>query len=641
MAAGRIGRLGAASAGLARAAVFVVLLGLGARPSNAHIVVEEPWNPAAAGYQTMIFLANLQPVPWQQVEQAFVTHLPVALGTRSARESLAEIGPGGDAGAIEAVLAAIAQQDRQALYESATRALSSAIRHQLQLAARSLAEPAVAVRHIETARSLYRAFEKFIQQADPDAYRVLGRAWLGLNSSLGSAGIVGKGGVAADNSAFQVARDTIVAYMQANYEPAAFEERDKLAPVPESIIQSGTDFQITPWLPPGTNFNDQNPLPRLVLNFEEQGIDEKDLLLVAYGDMLFDSPRIFGLPARANRLSCSICHNRSDINNSFFIPGISHQAGAVDVDGEFFNAMFNDRRADSIDIPSLRGLRFTAPYGRDGREASLRDFTRNVIVNEFGGPEPTPFMLDALVAYMTEFDLLPNSKVNGDGILGAGASQAERRGETLFRKPFEQMDGKSCASCHIPSSNFLDRRSHDIGSRAGNYEHGRDGAFDTPTLLGARFTAPYFHDGSLPSLASVVDWFDSRFALALSDGERADLTAYVEAIGDADEPFEIYEGRNTPFALAFGELTTFASTLDTLLPARDAFHAKLMIETVAPDLVADAAGMSNTTRKGVVYEMAELLAGIGESIDRADWKKAQELWAEFKELEQEHAAQMY
>ena len=90
----------------------------------------------------------------------------------------------------------------------------------------------------------------------------------------------------------------------------------------------------------------------------------------------------------------------------------------------------------------------------------------------------------------------------------------------------------ACASCHVPSSNFLDRQAHDIGSVAAPYQGARSGALDTPTLLGSRFTAPYFHDGSLPTLASVVDWFDGRYGLALSEAERSDLTAYLEAVGD-------------------------------------------------------------------------------------------------------------
>ena len=49
----------------------------------------------------------------------------------------------------------------------------------------------------------------------------------------------------------------------------------------------------------------------------------------------------------------------------------------------------------------------------------------------------------------------------------------------------------------------------------------------------------------------MVDWFDTSYRLGLSVAERADLTAYVETVGDADQPFEVFEGKHTPFRLAF------------------------------------------------------------------------------------------
>ena len=52
---------------------------------------------------------------------------------------------------------------------------------------------------------------------------------------------------------------------------------------------------------------------------EERGFEETDLPLAAYGDMLFDSPAIFGEPARSMGIACSTCHNRSDINTQRII----------------------------------------------------------------------------------------------------------------------------------------------------------------------------------------------------------------------------------------------------------------------------------------------------------------------------------
>ena len=83
---------------------------------------------------------------------------------------------------------------------------------------------------------------------------------------------------------------------------------------------------------------------------------------------------------------------------------------------------------DAVTPPSLRGARYLAPYGHDGRFASLRDFIRNVIVNEFAGPEPSPQVLDALETYVKEIAFLPNPKLAAGGRLSARASDAARRG---------------------------------------------------------------------------------------------------------------------------------------------------------------------------------------------------------------------
>jgi cytochrome c peroxidase len=605
--------------------------------AQAHIVAEKPWHPVAASYRTMLFLGNLKPVVWDLIAEAYDQKHAAVTVTRPAKEYL----DGLDGSPGNAIVKAIANQDRQALYEATTRAVSQLLRNALADASRSLSTPGGAQQKILDAQAIYRAFGDFIAQADPTGHKNLGLAWLQLTSSLGSRGVLGVGGAAVDKQAFARSRKTIDDYLIANFEPKRFMRRKSLTPQPETIVVASGEIKMAAWLPPGTNLNDQNPLPKLFLNFEERGIDEQDLPLIAYGDMLFDSPIIFGKPGSSLGIACSTCHNRSDINQTFFIPGISHQHGSIDVRGSFFNPLFNDRRRNSLDIPSLRGLRFTGPYGRDGRFSSLRNFTRNVIVNEFAGAEPTPFMLDALVAYMREFDFLPNAKLNQQGRLTEKASAAAQRGEKLFRKPFPQMDGKSCASCHMPSANFLDRKAHNIGSAKPGYAGARDAAFDTPTLLSARFTAPYFHDGSLPTLASVVDWFDAKYMLRLTKAERADLTSYVEAVGDANEPYQEFRGRETTFRLAWEELTTFATTFDTLLPKRDVKHAELMLATVAPDLAADASAMSNLAAKPKVIELAGLLQNMRKAIAANDWKLAGQQWATFKKLQTKYDGGMY
>ena len=610
--------LGAFIAALASA---LVLSG----PVAATPAKEAPWLPEAAAYRLTLFLANLEPLPWDDVGTAWAEPYR---GSEFAVGALAWLNGSSDIGPAP-LLDAITREDRQAVYAEATRLIARRIDEELDRAVMA-DDSARAQQAVRTARELYRAFADGIAAADPDASRRIGLAWLELNSSTGSAGVLGAGATPASRKTMEAAREVISLYLAENYLVDDFAPRRTLSALPETFVLSGRTIEVPPSLPPGSDIFDQDPLPRLVLNFEEQGIDETDLPLVAYGDMLFDSAQIFGNPAQDLGVACSTCHNRSDVNQRLFIPGASHQPGAIDVDGAFFNPIFNDGRDDPIDIPSLRGLRFTGPYGRDGRFASLRDFTRNVIVNEFGGDEPTPFMLDALLAYMLEFDFLPNSMLTPDGQLTEAAPEAAQRGEAIFNTPFAALGDRSCASCHVPDTNFLDRQAHDIGSVASAYDGARTGAMDTPTLLGTAYTAPYFHDGSLPTLAAVVDWFDESKALGLTAAERADLTAYLETVGAADEPYEAFDAENTAFRLAFSELTTFASTLNTLLPQRDAEHILLLTDTVAADLSADASTMSNLAARPEVYALAERLAEVGAAVRGEDWLAAEASWTAFK-----------
>jgi len=627
---GLLHRIGCTACRLAGIGGVALCLSLGAAQATA--VKEAPWRPAAAAYRATLFFANLDPVPWPLIADTW--HKPYD-GAATITPGHAAISASAGQASADAIDAAIAAQDSDALFAAINRALAGALLHHLDRAAAGL-DARQAAGPIATARELYRAIEDGIAAADPQNARSLGLAWLDLSTAAGSRGVLGAGATDADRARFDAARAVIVDYITANFAPRAFSPRGKYLPVPESHAQA----DMPAWLPPGAYLGDQTPLPRLVLRFEEQGIDEATLPLIAYGDMLFDSPEMYGEPARSLGISCSMCHNRGDANRALFIPGISARPGGLDVDGAFFHGLFNDRRDDHVDTPSLRGLRYTGPYGRIGRFPTIRAVTRNVIVAEFGGPEPTPFMLDAIVAYINEFDFLPNAKLTADGRLSDAASEAAHRGVAIFRQRFEGMGNMACADCHAPSANFVDGRQHNIGSDVA-YAGDISGSFDTPTLLGSRFSAPYFHDGTLPTLASVIDWKNDRHGLGLSDAARADLTAYVEAVGDGDTPYEVFDERNTPFRLAFDELTTFATTLNVLLPRRDAHHALLLIDTVSKDLAADASAMGNLAAKPDIYALAEKLAAAGAAIRANDWAGAEAAWADFQTIQAEIDERVY
>ena len=54
--------------------------------------------------------------------------------------------------------------------------------------------------------------------------------------------------------------------------------------------------------------------------------------------------------------------------------------------------------------------------------------------------------------------------------------------------------------------------------------------FKGPTLRGLASRAPYFHNGSARAISDVVSFYDVRFGLKLTDGEKADLEAFLAAL---------------------------------------------------------------------------------------------------------------
>jgi cytochrome c peroxidase len=322
-------------------------------------------------------------------------------------------------------------------------------------------------------------------------------------------------------------------------------------------------------LPAGTELGDE-ALYRPAERFRSESIGGRKSYLVNLGEVLFSSPAALGGLARKAGISCATCHVNGAANARLYIPGLSSQPGTFDTTGPLFNPKADNGVLDPVRVPSLRGARQLAPYGADGRTASLRDFVRNVVVGEFSGPEPSPETLDALAAYIADIDFLPNRRLGAGGRLTGRTSDSERRGEALFFRPFTLDPSLSCAGCHVPSAAFVDHRQHDVGS---------EGHFKTPTLLNANFNAPYFHDGRYTTYAEVVTHFDRVFYLGLTAQERRDLVAYLTAIGDGEEPW-VRDGVDSRLQ----EIEVFSSVLDTAIPARDVAVVALTVDTMGGEL---------------------------------------------------------
>jgi cytochrome c peroxidase len=146
-----------------------------------------------------------------------------------------------------------------------------------------------------------------------------------------------------------------------------------------------------------------------------------------------------------------------------------------------------------------------------------------------------------LVSPSTRFD----AWVEGDA---RALHPAEVRGFRLFT-------GKAgCALCHA-GWRFTDDKFHDVGLAGadpgrGAVPGGTPGlmSFRTPGLRELVHTAPYMHDGSLPTLPAVVGHYagglEARPSLAtnvvrrlrLSRRERSDLIAFLRTLSSAKGP---------------------------------------------------------------------------------------------------------
>jgi cytochrome c peroxidase len=116
-------------------------------------------------------------------------------------------------------------------------------------------------------------------------------------------------------------------------------------------------------------------------------------------------------------------------------------------------------------------------------------------------------------------------------------SDAAKRGEIQF---FDQR--LSCFRCHGGPTFSDSREFHDTGVTA------NAGKFKAPTLRNISLTAPYMHDGSIPTLEGVIDHYaaggknghdnpdkDPLIAgFTISPRDRADLVEFLKSLTDND-----------------------------------------------------------------------------------------------------------
>ncbi|MCP4042806.1 MAG: photosynthetic protein synthase I, partial [Gammaproteobacteria bacterium] len=112
----------------------------------------------------------------------------------------------------------------------------------------------------------------------------------------------------------------------------------------------------------------------------------------------------------------------------------------------------------------------------------------------------------------------------------------------IVKNPLRHVTLRSVYTNHgVPRADIWRR---DVGYFLVSKNYDDVGKFITPTLRELKYTAPYMHNGTVNTLAEVVDYYDmgggkddplgsELSPLGLSGGEKADLVAFLESLSSA------------------------------------------------------------------------------------------------------------
>lgn len=172
--------------------------------------------------------------------------------------------------------------------------------------------------------------------------------------------------------------------------------------------------------------------------------------------------------------------------------------------------------------PALAGRLFdTAPYNWRGTQDVLQNNMTDT-VHRMGGLGLETAELEDLEKYLVNSLIAPpnpNRQANG-------LTPAQKAGKAVY--------DVQCVGCHVAGSG-TDGKDHDVGT-AGEDDKAiaviageSQIMFNTPTLRGLHYTAPYLHDGSAATLEDVISRADGKMGTVTPE-QMPDLVAYLKTL---------------------------------------------------------------------------------------------------------------
>lgn len=251
--------------------------------------------------------------------------------------------------------------------------------------------------------------------------------------------------------------------------------------------------------------------------------------------------------SKDDSMACAACHHIDK----------AYTSGAA-LDAKVGGAM-NKRNS-----PSMLNLGFHTAYYWDGRAPTLEAVSLAAWKAQLGAdPAEIAKKLNAVPQYKAQFiralgepaspESVPKALASFFRALNSGNSPWDRfmAGDVTALTKQQQHGQKlflasSCATCHVPPL-FGDGAFHvtvvtdDEGRKDATKDEADAGKFKTPSLRNVALTAPYFHDGSAPTLEMAIarmaagapkaDKREPLFkAVKWSAKDAADVKAFLESL---------------------------------------------------------------------------------------------------------------
>ena len=268
------------------------------------------------------------------------------------------------------------------------------------------------------------------------------------------------------------------------------------------------------------------------------------------GERLFFDPIL----SIDSTISCGSCHKpeMGFATNDAVTPGVDGALGKRN-SPSLMNVGFQPYFMREGGVPSLE-MQVLVPLGDETEMAhnvvdAVRRLNRNSSYrNEFlavYGDTASPYLLVRALANfertLIDFSSAFDSYINGEG--SSLSAEAVKGGQLFYGKA-------NCVECHsgvlLTDFSFANNGSaildsSDYGRELLTNESDDRYVFKTPSLRYVKQTAPYMHDGSVSTLAAVIDQYNSGGVshsftdpriqpLDLSTAERNQLLAFLESL---------------------------------------------------------------------------------------------------------------